>query len=104
MNPSASHVCRGVNAAPDAARTAGAEERLCALYSRTRFRLTLVESGLLVLFLAAISIGGPAHRLDEALDLLAPPGFAHTALYVFVTLLLVRAALLPLDWVTGYRL
>ena len=46
----------------------GSEERLCALYSRTRFRFTLIEMGLVLLFLIGVSVTGEAHQLDEALD------------------------------------
>src|SRR5207244_13597240 len=60
--------------------------------------------GLLVLFLAGLSALGWAGRLDAALSRLLPPGPAHTACYLFLTLLLVRAALLPLHWETSYLL
>jgi STE24 endopeptidase len=82
----------------------GAEERLCALYSRARFRFLLLEMGLLALFLVWISVTGEAHLLDEVLNRCLPPGFAHIGLYLFLTLLAVRFTLLPLHWVAGYRL
>src|SRR5262245_59146769 len=82
----------------------GSEERLCALYSRARLRALLVEMALVVLFLVGSSVTGEAHQLDEALGRYLPAGFGHVALDLFLTLLAIRLALLPLHWIAGYRL
>src|SRR5689334_3420143 len=74
------------------------EERLCALYSRARLQALLGEMALVVLFLVGLSVTGQAHRLDEALDRYYPAGGSHVALDLFLILLGVRCALLPLHW------
>jgi Zn-dependent protease with chaperone function len=80
------------------------EERLCALYSRARLQALLWEMALVMLFLVSISVTGQAHHLDEALNRYYPAGGSHVALDLFLTLLGVRCALLPLHWIAGYRL
>src|SRR5689334_15875415 len=80
------------------------EERLCALYSRARFQAKLGEIALVLVFLAGISLTGKAHQLDEALTPYFPPGGSHVAIDLFLTLLGVRLLLLPLHWLSCYRL
>jgi Zn-dependent protease with chaperone function len=79
-------------------------ERLCELYARVRFRFSLLEMALLLLLLIGAGATGLAHGLDEALNRFLPPGFAHIGLYLFLAVLVLRLALLPLHWAAHYRL